>query len=107
MASLELVTSKNNNFKEKYPEFIKKIKSRKLIEVEPKIDEITSVNDIIKKFIVEKKRKIYGGFALNLLLTAKDKSLALYDAFDNPDIDFYSPEPLNDLKELFVELNLC
>jgi hypothetical protein len=100
MASLELVTSKNNNFKEKYPEFIKKIKSRKLKEVDPKIDEITSVNDIIKKFIVEKKRKIYGGFALNLLLTAKDKSLALYDVYDAPDIDFYSPEPLNDLKEL-------
>ena len=37
MASLELVTSKNNNFKEKYPEFIKKIKSRKLIEVDPKL----------------------------------------------------------------------
>lgn len=100
MTSLELVTSKNNYFKEKYPEFIKKIKSRKLLEVEPKIDEITSVNNIIKKFIIEKKRKIYGGFALNLLLTAKDKSLALYDEFDIPDIDFYSPEPLNDLKEL-------
>jgi hypothetical protein len=73
---------------------------RKLNEIDPKIDEVTAINEIIKSFIIEKKRKIYGGFALNLLLTAKDKSLALYDAFDNPDIDFYSPEPLNDLKEL-------
>ena len=64
MASLELVSSKNNNFKEKYPEFIKKIKSRKLIEVDPKIDEITAVNSIIKQFIIEKKEK----YMVDLLL---------------------------------------
>ena len=53
--SLELFSSKNNNFNENYPLLIKKIKSKKLVELEPKIDEITAVTEIIKKFIIEKK----------------------------------------------------
>lgn len=98
--SLELFSSKNNNFNENYPLLIKKIKSKKLVELEPKIDEITAVTEIIKKFIIEKKRKIYGGYALHLLLLEKNKSIVIYEQDDIYDIDFYSPEPIIDLKEL-------
>ena len=55
---------------------------------------------IIKKFIIEKKRKIYGGYALHLLLLEKNKSTIIYEENDIYDIDFYSPEPIIDLKEL-------
>ena len=98
--SLELFSSKNNNFNENYPSLIKKIKSKKLLELDPKIDEITAVTEIIKKFIIEKKRKIYGGYALHLLLLEKNKSTIIYEENDIYDIDFYSPEPIIDLKEL-------
>ena len=53
--------------------------------------------DIIKLYIKEKKRKVYGGFGLNMLLVDKNPKYALYDDSDVPDIDFYSPEPLVDL----------
>ena len=38
--SLELISSINTNFYQNYPALIKKIKSKKLLELEPKIDEI-------------------------------------------------------------------
>jgi hypothetical protein len=98
--SLELISSKNNYFFQNYPALIKKIKSKKLLELEPKINEIKIVSDIIKNFIIDKKRKIYGGYALHLLLNDKNKSELIYDENDTYDIDFYSPEPIIDLKEL-------
>jgi hypothetical protein len=98
--NLELINDDDNNFKIIYPELIKKINKRMLKEVEPKLEEITTITKIIINFIKEKKRKIYGGFALNKLLAAKDKSMSFYTEDDTPDIDFYSPSPLEDLKEL-------
>ena len=98
--TLELIKDDADNFKSVYPELINKVTRRKLKEVEPKIDEITSVTDIIINFVKEKKRKIYGGYAINQLVMTKDKKLGFYTDLDIPDIDFYSPEPLSDLKEL-------
>jgi hypothetical protein len=98
--SLELISSINTNFFQNYPALIKKIKSKKLLELEPKIDEIKTVTEIIKNFIIEKKRKIYGGYALHLLLQERNKSEIIYEENDIYDIDFYSPEPIIDLKEL-------
>jgi hypothetical protein len=102
MSSLELVKTKNSEFKEEYPNLIKTIKNKQLREYEPKIDEIDKVYKIIIDFIKEKQRKIYGGYALNLLLSVKDKKMALYDETDikTADIDFYSPNALDDLVEL-------
>ena len=97
MTSLDLVKTGNEQFKEQYPSIMKKIKNKKLQEFDPKISEINQVYEIIKKYIIDKKRKIYGGFALDMLLTEKNKDYALYDETDVPDIDFYSPEPLIDL----------
>jgi hypothetical protein len=69
--------------------------------MDPSLAEITAINDIIYKFIKDKKRKVYGGFALNKLLMQKDPLNTLYSKYDFADIDFYSPEPMNDL------INLC
>jgi len=100
--SLELLNTKNSDFKEEYPNMVKKIMNKQLSDFEPKIDEIEKVYKIIKTYIIEKKRKIYGGYALNILLSSKDKKLSLYDEMDlkSADIDFYSPEPVVDLVSL-------
>ena len=106
MSSLELVKTKDSDFKEEYPNMIKKIKNKQLADFDPKIDEIEKVYKIIKDYIIEKKRKIYGGYALNMLLSSKDKKIALYDETDikTADIDFYSNEPLVDLGALCDKL---
>jgi hypothetical protein len=99
-SSLDIVITEDEQFKEHYSDIMNKIKKKQLTEIEPTIDEITQVYDIITEYIKEKKRKIYGGYALNKLLIAKNKNLALYDELDTPDVDFYSPEPINDLVEI-------
>ncbi len=103
--SLDIVITEDDQFKEHYSDIMTKIKKKQLAEVEPTIDEITQVYDIITEFIKEKKRKIYGGYALNKLLIAKNKEFALYDELDTPDVDFYSPDPINDLVEIADRLH--
>ena len=100
MNSLDIVSTENEQFKENYPKIMKKIGKKKLMEMEPTLDEITKVNGIIVEYIKKNNRKIYGGYALNKLLIEKDPYMAIYDEYDTPDIEFYSPEPLNDLIKL-------
>jgi hypothetical protein len=97
MSLLDIVSTEDEQFKENYPKIMKKVERKKLEEIEPTIDEITKVFTIITNFIKKKKRKVYGGYALNKLLIAKNPNLAIYDLMDTPDIEFYSPEPLDDL----------
>jgi len=104
-SSLDLLHTKDDEFKEQYPSIMKKINTKKLNEMEPTLNEINKVNEIIFKFVKEKRRKIYGGFALNKLLVSKNPSLALYDETDQPDIDFYSPDPMGDLVTLCDKLH--
>jgi hypothetical protein len=104
-SSLDIVDTENDDFKENYNKIISKIKKKKLEEYEPKLKEINLIYEIIIKYIKEKKRKIYGGYALDKLFTNKNKDFALYDEFDVPDIDFYSPEPLEDLIEICDRLH--
>lgn len=101
--SLQLVKTKNEKFKEEYPNLMKEIKTIKLKNFEPKLDEIQAVYKIITTYIKEKKLKIYGGYALNMMLKAKDPKKAIYNELDieTADIDFYSPNALDDL------VNLC
>lgn len=104
MSLLDIVSTQDEQFKENYPKIMKKINKKKLEEMEPTIDEITKVNNIIIDYIKQNKRKVYGGYALNKLLVAKNPSLAIYDELDTPDIEFYSPDPLGDLTKLCDKL---
>lgn len=68
-------------------------------------EEIVKVEKIILQFVKDKKRKLYGGYAINLLIKDKNSDDAIYkdpiylnDSI--PDIDFYSPEPIKDMVEL-------
>ena len=85
-------------------DIIKQAKKRQMTLIEPYEDEINKVTNIILDYIKKNKRKIYGGFALNFLISDKNPDDAIYTKDDIPDIDFYSPEPLKDLVKLCNEL---
>jgi len=68
--------------------------------LEPTIHEKREVMEIIKNFIKEKKRKIYGGYAMNELFKHVDPKDAIYDGRTFADIEFYSPTPVPDLVEI-------
>lgn len=72
-------------------------KKAQLELMEPSEKEIREITGIILSFISEMKRKIYGGFGLNMLIYEVNKQDAFYTKYDLPDIDFYSPEPIKDL----------
>lgn len=76
------------------------IEKKKLDIFEPTRKEIMDANKVVMEFVKSHKRKIYGGYAQNQAIIAKDKNDAFYDEDDIPDIDVYSPEPLKDLVEL-------
>lgn len=113
--NLKLINTSDSEFDVQYPILLKAINNKKLYVFEPKLNEIQLITQIIINFLKEKKRKIYGGYALNKLLVNKDPSAAIYDESNFPDIDFYSPEPLKDLvylcdtlhKEGFLNINGC
>lgn len=60
--------------------------------------EIKKMFEIVENFIRNKKLVCYGGIAINALLPSDDK---IYDNdVDLPDYDFFSPNALNDAKQL-------
>ena len=65
--------------------------------LEPTLEEKKSILKVASKYLQEKKRKIYGGFGLNLLILDKNPNDAIYNENSAPDIDVYSPEPIIDL----------
>lgn len=70
--------------------------------VEPTKDKMWDIIYTVRDFLIEKQRKIYGGFALNKLIESVAPEDKFYDDanIDNWDIDFYSPEPLSDAREI-------
>lgn len=76
------------------------IEKRKLDIFEPTRKSQMAANKVVLDFIRDHKRKIYGGYAQNKVIIAKDPKDAFYDDDEIPDIDVYSPEPLKDLVEL-------
>lgn len=85
-------------------DIVEKIDLKKLEIFEPTKKEIMDINKIVLDYIRNKKRKIYGGYAQNKLIVAKNPEDAFYDDSDLPDIDCYSPEPIKDLVALCDQL---
>ena len=99
--SLELYSKKDVELLSNHiDDIIKRATKKQMTLIEPFEDEIRKVSSIILRFIRDNKRKIYGGFALNLLIIDKNPGEAIYSDYDIPDIDFYSPDPLRDLVQL-------
>lgn len=74
----------------------------RLAKVEPTKDKLWDIIYTVRDFVIEKKRKIYGGFALNKLIENVAPEDKFYDDenIDDWDFDFYSPEPINDAIEI-------
>lgn len=64
--------------------------------MEPSLEEQKKIQKIIKDYCIENKRKIYGGYAWNLLITNKNPHDKIYTDDKIPDIDMYSFDPLTD-----------
>jgi hypothetical protein len=90
----ELIKSRLDNAVEKAEEILK-------YEASHNIELLQALN-IVKQFIIRKKRVCYGGTAMNALLPKKDK---FYDPnFDLPDYDFLTPDINQDVKDLVSDL---
>lgn len=59
-------------------------------------DEFKDVQEMIKEFIREKGRVVYGGYAQNRLIENKSPEDGFYNEVDRADIEFYSSEPIKD-----------
>lgn len=73
-----------------------------LNKVEPTMDKMWDIIYTVIEFVIEKRRKIYGGFALNKLIGVVSSEDKFYDDANvkDWDIDFYSPTPIDDAKEI-------
>ena len=87
--------------KEKLPDIIKEIDKLKMNMFEPTRDELLKANEVVLQFIRDNKRKMYGGTAMNALISNKNPEDAFYDAETHiADLDCYSPDPIVDMKKL-------
>jgi len=79
----------------------------RLNNVQPTKEKMWEMIYIVRDFVIEKKRKIYGGFALNKLIEEISPKDKFYDDanIEDWDIDFYSPDPISDAKEIADRLH--
>jgi len=85
-------------FDKNIKKIIKKAKVQSLAVFEPSKKDTEKIQKIILDYVKEKKRKIYGGYALNEIIRSKNKDDVFYDDdTDLADIDIYSNDPINDI----------
>ena len=65
------------NFDTKIPEIVESAEAAKMEKLRPTKKDMWDIIFIVRDFVIEKKRKIYGGFALNKLI----ESIAPEDKF--------------------------
>lgn len=75
--------------------------------IKPTKDDILTILNTVMHYIIKKKRKLYGGFALNKLIGSVNFQDKFYsdDDINKWDIDFYSPTPMDDAKEITILLH--
>lgn len=83
------------------PDIVLKAKQVCAEKLEPTIDEVRAIYDHIKEHIRKHKRIIYGGYAQNSAIKLINPEEVFYKyEWDIPDIEFYSNDPLTDIKIL-------
>jgi len=96
---------------DKLPQILENIEKQKGLLLTPTIYEQIEVHKVIMSYIKQNKNKIYGGFAINMLIKEKNPKDKFYPQFpleENtkdvplkiPDIDIYSAKPIEDLKNI-------
>jgi len=86
------------------PDIVKMASERAQEVMEPTLNEKKEVRNHIMEFLRTKRRKIYGGTSMDVLLKAADPKAGIYTETEFADIDFYSPKPVFDLVELTNQL---
>lgn len=84
----------------KWDDIKQQAEDRKNEILEPTGAEKRAVYSAINDFIKSKGRIIYGGTALNKCIKLKNPKDGIYDEKEFPDVEFYTPTPLQDLVEL-------
>lgn len=69
------------------------VKQQNYLNSIPSRKEKNNLIKLVEQFLKQKKRKIYGGTAINKFVT-------IYDQYEEPDYDVYSPHPKSDAIEL-------
>ncbi len=90
---------------EKIGDLEKEVEIYKLENIYPTKDKIMGAINIVLEYVKENKRIIYGGTAQNMLVKIKNKDDAFYGDYEVPDIDFYSYEPVIDVKKICNRLH--
>ena len=83
---------------DKFDLFKERRNTKRFLKTWTKDENLPNPFDVTKKFIQEKGLKIYGGLALHELL--KKKNNPIYDKFEFPDYDVFSPNAWEHAKEL-------
>ncbi len=87
-------------FHKKIDDVEEKLEEKEKSLLEPMLRVKKEVEKEILEYVKEFKRKIYGGYAQNRLIATKNKADAFYKEDQVADLDFYSPEPIEDLYRL-------
>lgn len=87
------------SIKTKLDPIIRKATLIRQTKIKPYRKDINIALNVIKDFIIERKRIIYGGMSQNEFIKIKNKKDAIYpeDSLDIPDYDIYSPTPVYDI----------
>jgi len=78
---------------DKLSDFLNYVKQQNYLNSIPSRKLKNSIIKLVEQFLKQKKRKIYGGTAINKFVT-------IYDQYEEPDYDFYTPRPKSDAIEL-------
>jgi hypothetical protein len=90
------------------PGILRSAEYLKATHVAPDVRQRHAVTSTVLQFIVERRRKVYGGYALNTFVEHVSPGAAFYTPETTlvpPDIEFYSPDPLADVVELCDRLH--
>lgn len=90
---------------ERMQHIMKDAERMNMTTVEPTLQRRKDIVRVVKEHVRKMKRKVYGGVAINEFIRLKNEADAFYDDdLDVPDIDFYSPDPVADLKAICLAL---
>lgn len=90
--------------KNKLPDIVDQAVKMASTRIEPTIDERNQVMDLIRDFLREKKRIVYGGTAIDEAVRAVNPNDRIYKDYNYGDVEFYSSTPVEDLYELSNEI---
>lgn len=84
----------------KLPDLIRQINEVASKVLEPTLSQKNKILEVIKNYIRQNKRKVYGGTAIDAAIRIKNHKDSIYDQYTFADIEFYSSTPVADLVEI-------